>query len=210
LWRGDDERRAVLLVQLEHELLHVLARRRIEVARRARPRGEGAACCVSARATATRCCSPPESCPGRWTEPVLQADALEQLAGACARRRDRAPGDQAREHDVLERSEVGEQVMELEDEADLAVAKAGELGLGPREDVLTVEEELTARRLVERAEEMEERALARPPTPRRWRRARRRRPRGRARRAPGRPVGPSTYRLSSRIACTRPIAARYS
>ena len=35
---------------------------------------------TSARAIATRCCWPPESCAGRWRGAVAEADALERLA----------------------------------------------------------------------------------------------------------------------------------
>ena len=39
-----------------------------------------------ARAIATRCCWPPESCVGRWSHAVAEADALEGLRRARARR----------------------------------------------------------------------------------------------------------------------------
>src|SRR2546426_10478140 len=50
--------------------------------------------------------------------------------------------------------------MELEDEAHLAIAEARQLRLGPREHVLAAEEDAAGSRPVERAEQVEQRALA--------------------------------------------------
>src|SRR5437773_2088761 len=76
--------------------------------------------------------------------------------------RERLAGDQARQHDVLERGEVAEQVVELEDEADFAVAEDGQFALRAREHVHAVEEDPAPGRLVERPQEVEERRLADP------------------------------------------------
>ena len=78
-----------------------------------------------ARASATRCCSPPESSPGLWVKRCAEADALEQRArprlrlGSCG-----GPAMSAGIAHILERGELGQQVVELEDEADGAVAES--------------------------------------------------------------------------------------
>ena len=84
---------------------------------------------ASARATATRCCCPPES----WVGPVLQAiaqtdrldDRVQPRAPACG---PRCPW----ERDVLQGVERRQQVERLEDEADPVPAQLGEpLSLRP-------------------------------------------------------------------------------
>src|SRR5579884_2985263 len=77
-----------------------------------------------------------------------------------ARRAQRLAGNQRRQHDVLERSEVAEEMVELEDEAHLAVAERRQVVLAAGREIDAVEEELSRRRAVERPEEVEERALA--------------------------------------------------
>ena len=52
--------------------------------------------------------------------------------------------------------------MELEDEADLAVAERGQLALAHRRQRLAVEPDLARGRPVERAEDVQQRALADP------------------------------------------------
>src|SRR6266849_2858176 len=157
----DHERRAVLLVQLEHELLDVLAGGRVEVAGRLvgeeKPGalGEGA-CHRHALLLA------PGELPRPVREPLAEPDPLEQVGRPRARRGLWLAGDQARQHDVLQRGEVAQQVVELEDEADLAVAEDRQLGLRAGEHVPPVEEEATPARLVERSQEMEEGRLADP------------------------------------------------
>ena len=57
---------------------------RVEVAGRLVGEDAAAARSTSARAIATRCCWPPESWFGWWSEPVAEADALERRLGARA------------------------------------------------------------------------------------------------------------------------------
>ena len=82
---------------------------------------------TSARASATRCCSPPESSPGRWVTRSRQAHLGEERARRASISRCALALDEARHHHVLERVELGQQVVELEDEADGAVADRREL-----------------------------------------------------------------------------------
>ena len=92
---------------------------RVEVAGRLVGEEQRAARRTSARASATRCCSPPDSSPGRCVSRCAEADALEQLARARSARVARGtPPDERRHRHVLERGELGQQVVELEDEAD--------------------------------------------------------------------------------------------
>ena len=86
---------------------------------------------TSARATATRCCSPPDSMPG----PVLERGRASPTRASSAAARGRAsaggtPRDAQRHLDVLERGELRQQVVELEDEPDVAVAERARARVG--------------------------------------------------------------------------------
>ncbi len=59
----------------------------------------------------------------------------------------------------------GEQMVELEDEADLAVAETRQLAVALRRQVLAIEPHLAARRPIERAQDVQQRALADPGLP---------------------------------------------
>ena len=86
---------------------------------------------ATARAMATRCCSPPESSAGRWCGALADLHVVEQLRGrARAASLARQARDQLRHHDVLERRELRQQVMELVDEADIVAADRGALVVG--------------------------------------------------------------------------------
>ena len=77
----------------------------------------------SARATAVRCCSPPDSSAGRWCIRPLsptRASSSSARPRACSCL---APPIRRRHHHVLERRELAQQVVELEDEAHRAVAQ---------------------------------------------------------------------------------------
>ena len=79
---------------------------------------------ASARATATRCCSPPDSFDGRWSG-VGEAERTEQGFGAFARGGGLGAVDQLRQDDILARVEVGQQMVELIDEAQCVAAHPG-------------------------------------------------------------------------------------
>ena len=72
-----------------------------------------------ARAMATRCCSPPESCAGKCAARSRQADQRQRLGG-----RHRVVGHLGDEFDVLARGEARDQVVELEHEADVVAPVA--------------------------------------------------------------------------------------
>ena len=74
---------------------------------------------------------------------------------------DRLPLAQGGHHDVFKGRELGEQVVELEDEADLAVADGVDLGRGHAVEGLSAEEDLAVRGPVEGAHDVEQGALAR-------------------------------------------------
>ena len=96
-------------------------------------------------------------------EPVVQADQPGQLQGPLLDRR----GDLAaalvgqRELDVLDDRVLLDQVVRLEDEADVAAPDLGQLVVAELGDVAVAEDVLAAGGSVEAAEQVEHRALAR-------------------------------------------------
>ena len=84
---------------------------------------------TSARATAARWRSPPESWCGRCSRRAAQADPLEQRARGAARLAHPGAPHQQRHGHVLQRGELRQQMMELVDEADGAVAQRAALVL---------------------------------------------------------------------------------
>ena len=149
---------------------------------------------ITARATATRCCSPPDSSPGRCVEPRRQPDPLEQRRGACPDASARgSPRDQRRHHDVLERGEVGRA-------GDGTGRRSRPPGCGtprarPRSARSTSTPSNSSRPpvgAVERAEEVQQRALADARLADDRDALARARRRGRARAAPRTTAGPST------------------
>ena len=98
-------------------------------------------------------------------EPMRQADLVQpalRLLGGLALG---LAGDERRHHHVLERRELGQQVVELEHEADGLVAKRRQ-GLRPHPaDIVPREVDLAGRGGVERADEVQQRALPSARTP---------------------------------------------
>ena len=79
---------------------------------------------ASARATAVRCCSPPDNSAGRCVHATAQARPAPAVPRRAAARLALAPpADPQRHHHVLERGELPQQMVELEDEADGPVAE---------------------------------------------------------------------------------------
>ncbi len=66
---------------------------------------------ASARAMATRCCSPPDNCAGRWVSRAPQAQPGEQPRRFHARALARFSRDHLRQHHILQRVEFGQQVV---------------------------------------------------------------------------------------------------
>jgi hypothetical protein len=79
--------------------------------------------CASARATATRCCWPPESCAGLALAEALERHELQQLRAALAALGRAHAAHLQRELDVLGHRHVAEQRVVLEHEADAALAR---------------------------------------------------------------------------------------
>ena len=113
-----------------------------------------------ARARATRCCSPPESSPERWWARPCRPTRLEPgTGGGQGRFAGLAAGEQ-RQRYVFQGGELGQQVVELPEVADRAVAEGGGLGGGEASDVGVAAPDFAGGRLVERGEQVEQRAFA--------------------------------------------------
>ena len=120
---------------------------------------------MSARASATRCCCPPESWLGVLCSAVRQADAGQHLAAAVVsflrgQRRGRAV--KQRQHDILQRAGAGQQIEVLEHEADAPAADVGQLRFGQMRHVAALKDVLAAGRPVEAADDVHQGRLARP------------------------------------------------
>jgi len=78
---------------------------------------------TSALASAMRCCSPPESSPGRWSPRSSRPTSRSQLAATGRASRLVTPRASRACH-ILQRGELRQQVVELPDVADFALRKA--------------------------------------------------------------------------------------
>src|SRR4051812_2267057 len=92
-------------------------------------------------------------------EAASQADSVEEVAGALTAAWVTA-GELHGEQDVLLRGEGGEELIGLEDEADLTAAEERHLVFAEVGDVFTVEDDLAGGRGIEAGEEAEEGAFA--------------------------------------------------
>ena len=106
----------------------------------ARRTGRASGCCTSARASATRCFSPPDNSCGRWCSRGAEADLVDQGARAPLDVVVRVRRHERRHEDVLEHRALRQQVVVLEHEADVAVAERGQAAVVERERVLAVEQ----------------------------------------------------------------------
>ena len=88
-----------------------------------------------------------------------EADAPEQVPRALPGRLVAAPRDQRREEHVLLGGQRGEQVEELEDEADLVAAQPGQPAVAEPVVALAAEQDVAGAGGIERPEEVEQRAL---------------------------------------------------
>jgi hypothetical protein len=93
-------------------------------------------------------------------EPIGEADLGQRRRRALARLAMRAARHQRRQHRVLERGHLAEQIVELEDETDFLPAIARQRRLRPREEILAFEEYPAPRRTVERAQHVQQRRFA--------------------------------------------------
>ena len=135
-----------------------------------------------ARAIATRCCSPPESSRRAVVAAARRGRASRAARSARASRLARSQaGDQLRHHDVLERRELRQQMMELVDEADLDRGACGCARRRRAAAIAAVDEHLAGVGPLEQAGDVQQRRLA---GARRRRPARRSRPARATRSAP--------------------------
>src|SRR5512139_4227941 len=96
---------------------------------------------------------------------LAQPDAFEHGLRLTAPRLAPRAGIHQRQRDVIERSELGQQVEALEHEADLAVAQGSQLIRRQSADILPVETVTAAAGAIEAAEQIHEGALARARRP---------------------------------------------
>ena len=117
---------------------------------------------TSARAMATRCCSPADSWSGLWCSlPVRSTSAMTSRTRSAQLAAGRVlAGDRERQRDVLGGVEQRDEVERLEDEAGPVAPKPGRPVVGQRLIDLALEHHLARRRPVKAAEHLEERRLA--------------------------------------------------
>ena len=94
-------------------------------------------------------------------QPRAEADLAEHVGGARARLGGGEAADAQRHRDVVERGELGQQMVELVDEAEMAVAPLALLGRVEGREVAAAEIDAARGRRLEAAEQMQQRALAR-------------------------------------------------
>ena len=92
-------------------------------------------------------------------QPLAQAHAAQERLGARTRLVERQSGDAHRHLGVLDRRELGQQVVELEDEPDPVVAQRHQLGVGHRRELGVADGDRSAIGAVEPAEDVEQGAF---------------------------------------------------
>ena len=116
---------------------------------------------TTARATATRWRSPPDSWFGPVPEAVREPDLVERLLGARPALAERQAGVEQAVGDVVERRPAVEQEELLEHEPDRARPERRERAVGELGRRMPVDPDRPGRRPLERPEDVEERRLAR-------------------------------------------------
>ena len=84
----------------------------------------------------------------------------EEFLGTLACLLPAHPTDEGGYHDILQCGELGQQLVELEDKTDVAIAEMGLFLLAQPGDVLAIDDDLTAIGLVQRAHNLQEGRLA--------------------------------------------------
>ena len=115
---------------------------------------------ASARAIATRCCSPPESRAGPVPDARRETDPLEQPRRLFPRLPARRRGDHLRQHDVFERRKLRQQMMELVDKADLRAPQHGAPFVVEAAAILAADHHRTAVGTLQEAGDVQHRRLA--------------------------------------------------
>ncbi len=93
-------------------------------------------------------------------QPRPQPDPSQQLGRRAARRATRPAGDHQRQRDVLQRRELGQQVVKLVDETQMAVADPTALGLAGRADIMSGNANRAGAGIIEPAKQLQQGALA--------------------------------------------------
>ena len=93
-------------------------------------------------------------------EPLARPSRLSSSLGARLRLVPAPAGDQQRHRDVLERGEIGQQVVELIDEADALAPQPRALGIAQAAAGPPVDRDLAGARPLEQAGDVQERRLA--------------------------------------------------
>ena len=151
------------LAEVAHRLAHEAAGSRRPTLESRLPVGSSAkitsGLLTRARATATRCCWPPESSLGRWLTRSARWTVSMTWAShsGSGLRPARASGSVM----FSSAGERGHEVVGLEDEADLVAPHQRELLLVHRADLVVAEEHLARRDPVEAGEAVQQRRLAR-------------------------------------------------
>ena len=116
---------------------------------------------TSARAMATRCCSPPESSNGLCSVRSPKADARQQFASARYGARGGHAGDAGGQTDIFERGEFGQEMIRLKNKTDAAVAEMRQLTFGERGEILSGKKDFARVGRIQAANQMEQGAFAR-------------------------------------------------
>src|SRR5579863_1303821 len=93
-------------------------------------------------------------------EALAEPDALEEPTGRLARLRHLDAAHEKGHGDVLQGGELRQEVMELVDESERAVAQLAPLLLAQAVNVASIDQHLAAGRLIEPAENLQQRGLA--------------------------------------------------
>src|SRR5580765_2760235 len=91
--------------------------------------------------------------------PIGQSDFRQSRRGELPHLASGLALDQRWDHRVLERAHVPEEIVELEDEPDVAAPIACEPGLGPRREVFSLEQDAACRWPIEAAEQVQQSRL---------------------------------------------------
>ena len=112
---------------------------------------------TSARAIATRCCSPPLSLSGKSSARLAKPTASQERARPL--RAAALTAQFTRQGDVFEDGQRGDQVKKLEDDADVLAAEKRQAGFVQLGDVHVVDDERAAVSLIDAAQQVEQRAF---------------------------------------------------
>ena len=115
-----------------------------------------------ARAMPTRCCWPPESCPGRWRIRLLRPTSSSAVS-TCWRRFAAEIGNRSSGSSTFSYARQDrQQVIELEDEANVPSPPAGQHALRHPRDQLVADPNLSLARPIQSGDQIQERRLSRP------------------------------------------------